>query len=276
MELSAYKVLVQKVFDDPEVIALCEEGDRRRSHQTHHDLRHLQLVRDVAVSLAKQIEAICPNTFTQHQIEVIIATAAYLHDIGSGIDPDNHAAAGALWARKYLHRIGYLKPDIQEICRIIACHRSEVVLKEDRSFRKADLGDACWAVVVIADKAVGDESRVRGKAFKTLTELSQQDRMCEWPGNDHDRINFAIKKSELVVDGLGNDDPGAIILKLRMDERVAKAEEVCTLYGARFHACGKGAQYLGFLFRIEFNGERYYYDKTAAAWRPVDAIDATM
>lgn len=276
MDLATYMELVQKIYTDPEVLALCEEGDRLRSHQTHHDLRHLLLVRDVAVSLAKQIDAIRPGMFTQHQIEVIIATAAFFHDLGSGIDPDNHAAAGAIWARKNLPLFGYLKPDIQESCRIIACHRSEVVLKEDRSFRKPNFGDACWAVVVIADKAVGDETRVRDDAFRALTELLEQDRMSEWQGSEHDRINFAIKKSELVVDGRGNEEPGAIILKLRMDERVAKPEEVCNLYSARFHACGKGAQYLEFLFRLEFNGERYYYDKPTSAWRPVDVINATM
>lgn len=277
MESPNYKNLVPRVYEDPEVLALCDEGDRKRASQTKHDRNHLVLVRDVAVSLTAEIDRLLPGKLSSHVRKVIIPVAAFLHDIGGGIDPDNHASAGAKWSRSYLKRLGFDKETVNHIARIVACHRSEVVLKP-KSFRRANFVDAAWAIVVIADKAVGDEDRVRPGPAKELTRLRDEHRMHEWTGSEHDQVNFAIKSAELVLDGrgAGAPDPGAIVLKLRIDEQVSTPEQVYHLYGKRFHACGKAAQYLGFLFRLEFNGERYFYDKPSKDWKRVDTINATM
>lgn len=272
-----YNTLVPKVYTDPEVLALCAEGDRKRASQTYHDLTHFTLVRDVAVSLATSIDNLVPGLLSQHTREVIIPVAGFLHDVGGGIDPDDHARVGAQWSRKYLKKLGFTRDDIREISRVIACHRSEVVLKP-RSFSRRNFADAAWAIVVIADKAVGDEERVRPGPAAELARLRNEHRMSEWTGSEHDQVNFAIKSADLVLDGRGKGatDPGVIVLKLRLDEEVASPEQVYKLYGRRFHACGKAAQYLGFVFRLEFNGERYYYDKKAQGWKRVETIHATM
>ncbi len=272
-----YKTLVPQVYNDPEVLALCEEGDRKRASQTYHDLNHFTLVRDVAISLAASIERLIPGMLTAHTRDVIIPVAGYLHDIGGGIDPDNHATAGAKWTRKYLKKLGFSKSDITEISRIVACHRSEVVLKA-RSFSRRDFADAAWAIVVIADKAVGDEERVRPGPAAELARLRDAHKIHEWKGSEHDQVNYAIKSADLVIDGRGKGatDPGVMVLKLRMDEEIATPEQVYNLYGRRFHACGKAAQYLGFVFRLEFNGERYYYDKPSQGWKRIETIHATM
>jgi prolyl oligopeptidase len=272
-----YKTLIPQVYSDSEVMALCAEGDRKRASQTYHDLTHFILVRDVAISLASSIDALIPGMLTQHVREVIIPIAAFLHDIGGGIDPDDHARVGAQWARKYLKKLGFARDDIREISRAIACHRSEVVLKP-RSFSRKNFADAAWAIVVIADKAVGDEERVRPGPAAELARLREDRKMSEWTGTEHVQVNFAIKSADLVLDGRskGATDPGFIVLKLRLDEEVASPEQVCKLYGRRFHACGKAAQYLGFVFRLEFNGERYFYDKKSQEWKRVETIHATM
>jgi uncharacterized protein len=275
--LPDYNTLVPNVYEDEDVLALCEEGDRKRASQTYHDLNHFTLVRDVAVSLAMSIDRLIPGMLSAHTRDVIIPVAGFLHDLGGGIDPDNHATAGAKWTRKYLKKLGFTRSDITEISRIVACHRSEVVLKA-RSFSRRNFADAAWAIVVIADKAVGDEDRVRPGPAAELARLRDEHKMHEWTGNEHDQVNFAIKSADLVIDGhsKGAADPGVMVLKLRMDESVAKPEQVYRLYGRRFHACGKAAQYLGFVFRLEFNGERYYFDKPASDWKRVETISATM
>lgn len=272
-----YKTLVPQIYSDPVVQDLCAEGDRKRSSQTYHDLTHFKLVRDVANSLAATINESVPGMLTAHVRDVIIPVAAYLHDIGGGINPDDHARVGAQWTRKYLKKLGFAANDIREISRVVACHRSEVVLKP-RSFNRKNFADAPWAIVVIADKAVGDEERVRPGPAAELTRLRSQNKMHEWKGSEHDQVNFAIKSADLVVDGRGKGatDPGVIVLKLRIDEEVAKPELIYRLYGKRFHACGKAAQYLGFVFRLEFNGERYYFDKKLKDWAKVETIHATM
>ncbi len=272
-----YNTLIPAIYEDPEVIALCAEGDRKRASQTYHDLTHFTLVRDVAVSLAYSINNLIPGMLSKHILEVIVPVSAFLHDIGGGINPDDHARVGAQWSRKYLKKRGFTKDDIREISRVIACHRSEVVLKP-RSFSRRNFADAAWAIVVIADKAVGDEERVRPGPAAELARLRDEHKMSEWKGSEHDQVNFAIKSADLVLDGRGKGatDPGVIVLKLRLDEEVASPEQVYKLYSRRFHACGKAAQYLGFVFRLEFNGERYFYDKKSQGWKRVETIHATM
>ncbi|HEY9712750.1 MAG TPA: HD domain-containing protein [Chroococcales cyanobacterium] len=271
------KLSPRTVETDPAVLELCDKGDANSSSQTYHDRNHMFQVRDVAVALAAKINELTPGKIDAHTQDTIIPIAALLHDIGRGIDVDNHASAGARWARVYLKKLGFDKDTVRKIARVIACHRSEVVLKP-RSFRAANFGDAAWAIVVMADKAVGDEDRVRPEPRKELARLRKANKMSEFGGSIHDRINYAIKSAELCVDGRGNGaaDPGVIVLKFKLDKVVATPDEVYGLYGSRFHACGKAAQYLGFVFRLEFNGERYAYDKTSNTWTKIESISVPL
>lgn len=260
---------ISKLFEDVVILALYASGDQNRSHQTKHDITHVRLVMDVAIKLAAAIHALYPNMMSEHVQKVIIPLAAFLHDIGGGIDADNHAEAGAIWAREYLLKLGFDDATVTEICRIIAGHRSEVALGTD-SFKRPDFADAAYAIVVIADKAVGDEERVRPEPAAELARLREAGKMSEFQGSDHDRVTYSIKSSDLVVDG------SEIVLKLRIDEEVAAPELIYSLYGKRFHGCGKAAQYLGFAFRLEFNGVRFYYDEGLQSWQPFRTISATM
>lgn len=260
---------ISKLFEDPVILALYASGDENRKHQTKHDLNHVLLVLDVANKLAAAILALFPGMMSEHVLNVIIPLAAFLHDIGGGIDADNHAEAGARWVRMYLKKLGFDRKTVTEIYRIIAGHRSEVVLGAN-SFKRPDFADAAWAIVVIADKAVGDEERVRPEPAAELARLREAHKMSEFQGSAHDQVTFAIKSSDLVVDGR------EIVLKLRIDGEVASPEQIYTLYGKRFHGCGKAALYLGFVFRLEFNGVRFYYDEGLQSWRPFRTISATM
>jgi len=258
-----------QLFEDLVILALYASGDQNRKHQTKHDLNHVLLVMNVANKLAAAIHALYPDMMSEHVRNVIIPLAAYLHDIGGGIDADNHAQAGAIWVREYLKKLGFDRRTVTEICRIIAGHRSEVALGE-KSFRRANFADAAWAIVVIADKAVGDEERVRPEPAAELARLRETHKMNEFQGSEHDLVTYSIKSSDLVVDG------AEIVLKLRIDEEVATPEQIYTLYEKRFHGCGKASQYLGFAFRLEFNGVRFYYDEGLHGWQPFRTISATM
>jgi len=69
---------------------------------------------------------------------------------------------------------------------------------------------------------------------------------------------------------------GAIVLKLKLDERVAPARELLDLYARRFHSCGRGAKSLGFVFRIEVNGVRFYFDDDKGAWLPLKGFNVPL
>ena len=265
MEIEKAKKLVTACFSDPVIKRLYDAGDHLSKNQTKHDLAHAQQVRDLAVKIAREIEDRKPGYLDAWTLEVIIPLAAFLHDIGRAINVEDHDKAGAKWAQGYLKEFHLpddsetLPPEtVKRICRIIACHRSRIVLKQ-----KFD--DPAWALVVLADKCVGDEERVRPQRAAILTVLTWL-RLSWIPlrkGGVHDRANFAIKKADLIV------DEADLVLSLQMDRRVCKPSLIYKLYGERFWACGKAAQYLGFRFRLEFNGERYSFCKEKETWVPV-------
>jgi hypothetical protein len=268
MDLIEAKALVQVAYVDEGLLALYDAGDKLSKSQTKHDVNHAYQVRDVALELTAELHRRNPELLDDWTRDVIIPLAAYLHDIGRAISVDDHAMAGAKWANTYLREKGFPMEVVRRVCKIIACHRSSIVLK-----RKFD--DPAWAIVVIADKCVGDEDRVRPGRAAALRVLRFFRMASQWTGSIHDRVNFAIKEAGLTVDsdeGRTANDGGAIVLKLRIDEHVSAPADIYELYGDRFHACGRAAVYLGFLFRLEFNGVRYLYSEGDQCWLPVRSI----
>ncbi len=268
--------LTEACFSDPVVLRLYDEGDSMSRAQTKHDRAHAFAVRDVSLALTKEYELRFPDRLDAWTTRVVIPLAAFLHDIGRAVDVDNHAVAGAAVVSEYLQRLRLPRTVIRRVCRIVALHRSQQILR-------MEFDDPAWAIVVIADKCVGDEERVRrvqANKLRVLRFFGLAHRNW-WKDAEHDRINFAIKKAHLIVDGdegvqsfvsKQNPSVGAIVLKLSLDQKVAPAQEVSTVYESRFHACGRAAQYLGFVFRLEFNGVRFLYDKRTGQWSPVKRI----
>lgn len=266
MELKDARGLVSACLKDPYIESLYEKGDKLSSSQTKHDIDHAFEVMNLANKVTEQLHSRNPGMFDDWTREVVIPLAAFLHDIGRAVSVEDHAKAGAKWSQEYLSspRLSLANGEnlprevIKRICRIIACHRSRVVLKQD-------FNDPAWAIVVLADKCVGDEERVRPhRAFilSLLTPLG-----LAWvpirKNGVHDRANFAIKSADLVLDEF------QMVLKVDMDNRVCEPSLIYSLYGERFKACVKAAAFLGFMFRLEFNGERYEYSTVDADWVPL-------
>lgn len=275
-DITHAKGLRDFIFRDPEVRKLYKLGDKLSSSQTKHDEGHAFQVLAVGVALSNEINRRIPEVLDEYAREIVIPIACFLHDAGRAINVDNHASAGAKWARGYLANLSFDRATVRKICRIIACHRSSIVLKP-KSFTAANYEDAAWAVVVIADKAVGDEDRVRPEPLKELRRLRRLRRMQDFQGSQHDLVNYAIKGSCIQVDGREDNatDPGVIVLKLRIDRHVCPPSTIFTLFRERFHACSKAAQYLGFAFRLEFNGVRYAFCKEKKDWVPVTSIQVS-
>lgn len=268
-DLERAKKLVEQSYSDPILLSLYDQGDKLSSSQTKHDIEHAFSVRDVALALMHEYEGRFPGVLDDWTKYVVIPLAAFLHDIGRAVDVNDHARAGAGIAHLYLRFLKFPPVIRRRICRIIMLHRSSSVLERE-------FDDRAWAIVVIADKCVGDEDRVRPNKARILRLLRffGLARLNCWLFSPHDRVNFAIKEANLIVD-VGDEfsqDAGAVVLKLQLDEKVAIPREVTTLYGDRFHSCGRAAQYLGFVFRIEFNGVRFHYNKQTKSWEPITQI----
>jgi hypothetical protein len=265
MLLGKAKQLVAACYKDQRLLDLYAKGDRLSSNQTKHDIAHAIEVLDVAIELTAKIHAQNPSLLDEWDREVIIPLAAFLHDIGRAIDVDNHDKAGAKWANEFLKELTL--PGDNEILplnvrnrvvRIIACHRAH-------RYRNVKFVDTALDIVLIADKCVGDEERVRpGRAsvLRILTAL----RLAWIPlrkGSIHDRANFAIKgKPRLEMD----DD--AFVLRLTIDTRVCKPSLIYNLYGDRFYCCELAFAKIGYLFQLEFNGVRYWSCGKEGDWHP--------
>lgn len=279
MNIQELKKIRDAMYRDPELLAVYEKGDKNSKGQTRHDFVHGDEVRDLALSLTEQIDQAFPGMLDEVTREFVIPVAAWLHDIGRAINLDRHDVEGALLAKKYLDSRGVPAELRRRVCRIVALHRAGAVIK--RGIQSPE-----HAIVVIADKCIGDEGRVRPDKALALRLASlirfgnwSLARRNMWHNAPHDRVNFSIKKANLVLDC--NEDTkqtGDIVLKLKVDERIARIEEIVTLdwFADSFFACGKAARYFGYYFRIEFNGIRHKWDKTAnggnGAWMPISSI----
>lgn len=251
MHLEKAKRLVAFIFAHQLVAETAKKGDMLSSNQTDHGMTHFLEVVRLASVLTDKFNLQRPGTFSQWESAVTIPLAALLHDIGRAINVDEHDKAGAKWSRDFLRNLtlpGDTETlpwtEVKRISKIVACHRSNVVLK--RPF-----DDACWAVVVLADKFAGDEERVRPVRAAILSVLTAL-RLSFIPlrkGGIHDRVNFAIKNSEPFVQG------DELVLRLNVDRRVCEATLILDLYADRYQACHLAAAFLGLKFRLELVSE---------------------
>ena len=180
---------VQGFCIEPVIIRLAAAGDSLSKAQTKHDMQHLINVRNIGMQMLLEWDRRFPGRLTEWQKRVIAPLSFLLHDIGRAIDVNNHAEAGARIAYLLLTQRRFPKEVIRQVCRPVALHRSEEVLKRE-------FDDLIWAFLVLADKCVGDEDRVRPKEAAILRILTWVGlaHIDWWDEAAHDRVNYAITK----------------------------------------------------------------------------------
>jgi hypothetical protein len=92
------------------------------------------------------------------------------------------------------------------------------------------------AVVIMADKADVRRSRVR--------------RPEEVEKDIHDRVNFAVTESNIIVVGRN------VTLSLSLDEKIACTADYLEIFSGRMIAMRTSAKYLGCQFELVINGNR--------------------
>jgi hypothetical protein len=253
-----------------------EAGDKNRGHQTKHDREHALQVAAVFWQLAEQA---CP--YVSEILKWCGYIAAIAHDIGSFGPCERHAEIGARFMHKLMGDHGLPPIFSTSICKIIENHRSKAILEGgfDRlwptALNRAYNWRAIHAIVAMADKLVGDSTRVRIEHAESIVEawhsaagapMSLDDR--RW----HDAVNLAILESWVEVVPLTDPDgrdihTGTITLKLKMNETLAGAEKLFELYGERYYACVKCAWEIGFAFLVEVNGITHRCVGDASQWQ---------
>ena len=186
---------------------------------TEHGIRHCSYVSTTARNILSSLDY-------PERVRELAAIAGYIHDIGISVNRKNHGPTGACLAFPLLMEMGM---DIDEICMIpsaVGNHEEET----------GSAVNEVSAAIIIADKSDAHRTRVgRGKYN---------------PEEIHDRVNYAIRQSKVMVDS----DSRIIQFSIEMD-KTSSVMEFMQIYMTRMIMCENAAKYLGCEFQLVANGQ---------------------
>lgn len=213
------------VRKDPEVAVLISKADENleRLGYTEHGTRHATMVAVVARDILTRLER-------PPRLAELAAMAGYLHDIGNGVNRNDHGNVAALIAYRVLERLGMPADEYVEVMCAIGNH------EEEHGDPVSDLA----AAVILADKSDVHESRVR-EMDPALYDV-------------HDRVNHAAHRSTLTVDAAAR----TITLELEIDIEATTVMEYFEIFLERMVMCRRAAESLGCRFGLVANNARLY------------------
>ncbi|MCK5579584.1 MAG: HD domain-containing protein [Planctomycetes bacterium] len=217
-------ITLERVKAHPQTRVFMELADENLGvlGYTEHGVRHGKLVAKMARNIMGELgysEANCE----------LAAIAGYLHDIGNAINRSSHGQASAFLAYEILKDLGAGYRNIGLIIGAIGNH--------DES--EGEPVSPISAAVIIADKSDVHRSRVRN-----LKEINF---------DIHDRVNFAVKRSRVVV----NQNSKTISLVLSIDTRISKVMEYFKIFLKRMVGCQKAAHILKCEFKLTINKTKF-------------------
>jgi metal-dependent HD superfamily phosphatase/phosphodiesterase len=218
-------VTVQVLESDAEVQAYLTRGNAQMDllGYTEHGQRHARLVGNIAQNVLLRLG------FPQRRAE-LAEIAGYLHDVGNVIYRDEHDWAGALIARDVLLRLG---ADFEEIALVMGAIGNH---EEERGEPVSDVS----AAVILADKSDVHRSRVQNRDMLAF--------------DIHDRVNYAVERSFLRVDG----EQKTITLELDIDTGVSQVGEYFEIFMSRMLLSRRAALFLDCRFDLTINGNSVF------------------
>lgn len=186
---------------------------------TEHSFVHAGRVAHTASYLLTELG------YNEREIE-LARIAGYIHDIGNMINRYDHAQSGGVLAYNILMRMGMDCDEVATICAAVGNH--------DEGTGNAI--SAVSAALILADKADVRRSRVR------------RQNVAEY--DIHDRVNYAVERSDLLVDNIS----GRIILDMDIDTEISSVMDYFEIFLGRMLMCRKAANFFDMKFRIVANG----------------------
>lgn len=190
---------------------------------TEHSFAHVLRCADMAGTILSKLG------YDERTVE-LAQIAAYMHDIGNAINRIDHAQSGACMAFRLLDEMGMKAEENAKIIAAIGNH------DEKTAFPVNEIA----AALILADKSDVRRSRVRESERATInTDI-------------HDRVNYAVEKSRLVVDA----EEKRFTLFLTIDENISHISEYFEIFLERMMLCRRAAAYFGAEFEVNINGTR--------------------
>lgn len=186
---------------------------------TEHSFAHATKCAEVAGMLLHELG------YDEYDIE-LAKIAAFMHDIGNVVNRADHAQSGAVMAFSILNKMGMRPRDIATVITAIGNHDEMTAFPVN----------AVAAVLILADKTDVRRSRVRSK--ETIdTDI-------------HDRVNYAVEKSELKLD----KENSTLTLYLDIDTEISAVMDYFEIFMERMLLSRKAANYFGLGFILNING----------------------
>ena len=186
-------------------------------HGFYHVTKVANMARDILLTLG----------YSKREAE-LAQIAGYLHDIGNVVNRTAHAQSGALLAFHLLEEMGSDPTDTATIITAIGNH-------DENTSRPVN---PICAAVVLADKCDVRYSRVRNQDPTTF--------------DIHDRVNYAVKESDLNID----IEKKTMKLELTLDTEYSAVMDYFEIFLSRMSLCRKAADSLGLKFGLMVNGQR--------------------
>ena len=215
-------ITLEQVKQNEEVTTYIRKADEslRALGYTEHSFAHVGRVS----ALASQI--LCTLGYDERTAE-LAAIAGWLHDIGNVVNRIDHAQSGAVMAFRILDKMGFPPEENATIITAIGNH------DEGTAFPV----NAVAAALILADKTDVRRSRVRGRDTIRF--------------DIHDRVNWAVERSDLDLD----KEQKTLTLRIQLDTTVCPVMDYFEIFLERMLLCRKAAEYFQLSFRLEVNGQ---------------------
>ncbi len=189
---------------------------------TEHSFGHVGICVDRAAYIMSSLG------YSERMIE-LTRIAAYMHDIGNLVNRADHSQSGAVMAFTLLQNYDFTAEEIALIVTAIGNHDEGTGVPVN----------ALAAALIIADKSDVRKTRVRDK------DTIEHD--------IHDRVNYAVEKTELEVDTAMK----RIVLKLSLNTDICPIIDYFEIFLVRMKLCKMAAEALSLSFELVINGQKF-------------------
>lgn len=213
-------VTLEHVENNPKVITYLEKADEYMGAigYTEHGKRHAHITAKISRDILTKLD------YPKREAE-LAAIAAYLHDIGNLVNRNDHGHTSALIACDILTEMGMDHSEITAIMGAIGNHEEE----------SGDPISNIAAAIIIADKSDVHRSRVRTPSMIKF--------------DIHDRVNYAVEKSHVVID----PKEKKISYIIRIDTQISQVMEYFEIFMSRMIISRRAANYLKCEFELIIN-----------------------
>jgi hypothetical protein len=216
-------ITFEDIKNNKEFKTYIQAGDEhlRIKGYTKHDFGHVTKVAETAGEILENLG------FSKREVE-LAKIAAYIHDIGNMVNRQEHAQTGACLCFNILTRLGMDPEEIAIVVSAVGNHDEEVGCPVNPP----------GAALILGDKTDVRRSRVRNTDFATF--------------DIHDRVNYAVEKAEVKVDGVNR----SIDLVLSIDTTICSLMDYFEIFLSRMLLCRKAADFLNAKFNLIINGTK--------------------